>query len=142
MSSCNALVRTPEDRLYVRRCQQGVAAALLIYIACWQLSLHLGRTPLGYAANVVGSTAFFGELVAAGLLTMKRLDEFQRVLMTSSFLWATVIAMFISTVYGMLELHSHGTLPRVPVIAVPGIVILLTALIKLFIFRRHKSPAE
>ena len=142
MSTCNALIRTPEDRRYLRRCQQAVAASLLLYIACSQASLHFGRTPLGFALSALGSIAIFGEIVAVALITMKRLDEFQRVLMIQSFLWATVLTMFASTVYGMLELHSHGELPRCPVIAVPGMQLLFLAFIKLLIFRRHKSPAE
>ena len=142
MSTCNALIRTPEDRLYIRRCQVGAAGCLVLYITCFQASLHFGQTPLGFSLAAIASVGFFGELVAVGLLVMKRLDEFQRILMTQSFVCATVVTMLFATVYGVLELHGHGLIPHVDVLWMPVVLIVLTALTKVLIFRRHKSPAE
>jgi hypothetical protein len=69
-------------------------------------------------------------------------DEFQRVLLTQSFVWATVITMGFATVWGFVETFSHGTVPHFPVILVPAVLSLTTAAAKVFIFRKHKSPAE
>jgi hypothetical protein len=84
----------------------------------------------------------FGEIVALTFLAVRIRDVFQRVLLTQSFLWASVLTMAFATIWGMVELHSHETLPHVPILVVPFLLVILTAAAKLVIFRQHKSPAE
>jgi hypothetical protein len=139
MSECT--IRSA-DRLFRRRCQIAASACLVLYIACSQLSLHAGRGPIGLTLAGLGGAAFFGEVVAIAFLAVRIRDEFQRALLTQSFLWASVLTMALVTVWGFIELHSHDTLPRIPILIVPFLLIVLTAAAKLIIFRQHKSPAE
>jgi hypothetical protein len=142
MSSCNALIRTREDRRFLRRCQIVACAEVSVYVTCEVASLHCGQTPLGFALAVVAGAAIFSELFAVGLIVMKRLDEFQRALMTQAFVWATVLTLFLATLYGFLELNGRGLFPKPSLLFVPVVLIVLTALMKVIVFRRHRSPAE
>ena len=132
----------PADLQYRRRCQITASAALVLYIGFSQLSLRLGHGPAGLAAAGVGGACFYAELIALGLLAARLRDEFQRILLTQSFLWATLITMGIATVWGFIELHARGNFPHMPVLVIPAILIVLTTAAKLIIFRRHKSPQE
>jgi hypothetical protein len=139
MSECTI---RPADRLFRRRCQAVASACLVLYIACSQLSLHAGTGPLGLTLAGLAGASIFGEFVAVTFLVVRIRDEFQRVLLTQSFLWASVLTMAFATIWGMIELHSHDTVPHIPILVVPFILIILTAAAKLIIFRQHKSPAE
>lgn len=139
MSDCTI---RPADRQFRRRCQIAGSACLLLYIACSQLSMHVGRNALGYTLAGLAGASIFGEVVALTFLAVRIRDEFQRVLLTQSFLWASVLSMAFATIWGMIELHNHDTLPHVPILIVPFVLIVLTAAAKLIIFRHHKSPAE
>lgn len=136
MLECN--IRPEQNRRY----QQISAAFFLTYLALSQTLLHLRQGPLRLAVAGVCGAAFFAMLVGAGLRIRAMRDEFQRVLLTQSFVWATVITMGFATVWGFVETFSHGTVPHFPVILVPAVLILTTAAAKVFIFRNHKSPAE
>jgi hypothetical protein len=134
--------KNPADREYRRRCQVIACFSLVFYIAFSQLSLRYPHGVLSLVLAGLAGACFFTELVSLGFLTMRLRDEFQRILLTRSFVWATVITMALSTVWGFVELHSHGTVPHVPILALPAILIFITAAAKLLIFRRYRSPAE
>jgi chromate transport protein ChrA len=139
MSECSS---QPTERQFRRRYRVIGAVCLLLYIASSQLSMYVGRTLPGYILAAFAGAFIFGEIVALTFLAVRIRDEFQRVLLTQSFLWASVLTMAFATIWGMVELHSHETLPHVPILVVPFLLVILTAAAKLVIFRQHKSPAE
>jgi hypothetical protein len=139
MSHCTV---RPADRLFRRRCLVAACLFLVLYLVCSQLSLYVGRGPAGLALAGLAGACFFGELVAVAFLVVRIRDEFQRVLLTQSFVWASVLTTLLATVWGFMELHDHEHLPHIPVLVLPFLLILLTAAAKLVIFRQHKSPAE
>ena len=92
-------------------------------------------------AGIAGAF-YFAFFVVIGVLAMGMRDEFQRVLLTRSFLWATIITMGLTMIWGFVELRSHGTVPHLPVLVLPAVLVAFTAAAKVFFFRQHKSPAE
>ena len=139
MSEC---LVNPANRQYRRRCQIVISISLVCYIAFSQLSQRLGHGTAGLVAAGLGGAAFFAELVALSFLVFRLRDEFQRILLTQSFLWATVITMGIAMIWGFIELHARDEFPHMPVLMIPAILIVLTTAAKLIIFRQHKSPQE
>ena len=136
---CNA-AKNPADRRFRRKCQLAVGLSLALYAASSQASLRLHH---GVAAGIilagVAGAAFFAELLSVGLLTMRLRDEFQRVLLTRSFIWATLITMAFSTIWGFVELHAPGAVPHLDIIWIPMILICVTTAAKLLIFRRYQA---
>ena len=135
-------VRTLADRRYVRRCQIGAGACLLLYVAGSQLVTRTPQGPLATALAVISGLGFFGELVCVGLLTLRKLDEFQRVLMIRSFLWATIVTMGLTTVWGYVELSARRSIPRLDFIWIPVLLLCVTAAAKLLIFRHHRADVD
>jgi hypothetical protein len=80
-------------------------------------------------------------LLLAALLVVRSGDEFRRVLLLRSLLWATVVTMGLTCVCGFIEAFSHGQV-RVPVLLVPAFLLTATAAAKLLIFRRHRVSDE
>ena len=138
---CQA-IRNPADRRFARNCQKVTGICLIGYLICVHFVLDkpvsLSRLVL---AGVTG-TFLFALLISSGLLLLRKRDEFQRILLTRSFLWATIITMGFTTIWGFVQLFSRGTLPAFQIIWLPVILICLTAAAKLLIFRHHRSPRE
>jgi hypothetical protein len=139
MSDCTV---RPADRIFRRRCQVAASACLITYIVCSQLSLHVGTGRLGLTLAGLAGASIFGELVAVAFLAVRIRDEFQRILLTQSFLWASLLTMAFVTIWGFIELHGHDSVPHLPILIIPCILIVLTTAAKLIIFRQHKSPVE
>lgn len=97
---------------------------------------------IGLVLSGFAGAAFFAELISVGLLTIHLRDEFQRILLMRSFVWATLITMGLSTIWGFIELHSRGAVPRLHVIWIPMILVSFTAAAKLLIFRQYKPDSE
>jgi hypothetical protein len=132
----------PQDRQFIRRGQVIVCAAVAVYVPASQAATRTESAAIKVPLATLAGLAFFAELVAGGLLVSRKMDEFQRVLLVRSFLWATVVTMGLVTVWGFVDLCSHHTLGRVDIIWVPMVLIGITAAAKLLIFRQYKSPVE
>jgi hypothetical protein len=139
MSECSV---RPADRQFRRRCVGIASSCLVSYIACAQLAMKVGHGPAGMVLAGFAGAFFFAELVTVALLVVRMRDEFQRALLTQSFVWATVVTMAIATVWGFVELHGRDGFPHMPVLLVPALLIVFTTAAKVIVFRRHKSPAE
>lgn len=136
------VVKNPALRHFRRRCQIATGLCLVLYVTCSQASLRIHDGPIGLVLAGVAGAAFFGELISVGLLFTRLRDEFQRTLLLRSFVWATLITMGFATIWGFIELHSHGTVPHLDVIWVPIILVCCTAAAKLLIFRQYRPGSE
>jgi hypothetical protein len=134
--------KTSADRQFRRCCQVIASSCLLLFIICSRLAAQYPNGLLSLVLDGCAGAFFFAELISVGLLILHIRDEFQRILLTRSFLWATVITMGFTTIWGFIELHSHGTVPHLPTIFLPIVLICVTAAAKLLIFRQHRSPVE
>jgi sterol desaturase/sphingolipid hydroxylase (fatty acid hydroxylase superfamily) len=135
-------VKNPADRQFRRKCQVTAGAALLIYVACSQASQRMLDRRFSVVLAGIAGAAFFAELISVGLMVARLRDEFQRVLLMRSFLWATLGTMALTTVWGFMELHGRGQVPHLDVIWVPIILVCAIAAVKVFIFRQHRAVHE
>ena len=138
---CQAVLN-PSAKSFRRKCQIAIASCLVLYMVCSQASLRMHHTLPGVLLSAVAGAAFFGELFSAGLLVFRLRDEFQRILLTRSFLWATVITMGLCTIWGFIDLHPHGTIPHLDLIWIPMILVCLTAVAKLLLFRQYRPGLD
>ena len=138
---CQA-IRNPADRRFARTCQRVTGVCLIGYLTC---AHFIADKPVSLSRLIlagVAGTFFFTLLISSGLLLLRKRDEFQRILLTRSFLWATIVTMGVATIWGFVELFSRGAVPNLPLIWLPVILICVTAAAKLLIFRHHRSPTE
>ena len=135
-------VKSPADRQLRRRCKIAVGVSLVLYVSCSQASLRIHNSPVGLALAGVAGASFFAELVSVGLLITRLRDEFQRALLTRSFIWATLITMAFTTTWGVIELREPGAVPHLDIIWIPIALVCVTAAAKLFIFRQYRPQSE
>jgi hypothetical protein len=135
-------VRNSADRQYRRYCQIAVSLSLVLYIVCSQASLRMHNNRFGLALAGMAGASFFVEILSVGLLVSRLRDEFQRILLTRSFVWATLITMALTTIWGFIELHAKGTLPHLNVLWIPVMLICVTAGAKVLIFRHYRPESE
>lgn len=135
-------ITTVAGKRFKRQCQVATATSLILYLVCSQLSLHLHTGLLSLVLAGLSGAFFFAELVSFGTLVFGIRDEFQRILLTRAFLAASLITMAFTTVWGFVELHAHGSVPHLHLLAIPLMLILLTTAAKVFIFRQYRSPSE
>lgn len=140
MSECAA--RTPADRLLNRRYQRVTAACFLLYLACSQIAQRFPLSPLRLTLAGLSGCFFVAMVIGAGLRILRLRDEFQRILLTRSFVWATVITMAVATVWGFVETFSRGTVGHLPTILLPAILICAMAAAKVLIFRQYRPSGE
>jgi hypothetical protein len=133
--------RNEADRQTRRRYQRAGSLCLLAFFVCFYF-LRPASGPLALLLSGIAGAFYFGLFVSFGLLVVHRFDEFQRILLAQSFIWATVITMSIATIWGFIELGSHNTVPRLPIVFLPILLLCVTAAAKLLIFRQHRSPVE
>jgi hypothetical protein len=138
---CQA-AKSPADRQFRRHCQISTGLSLVVYIACSQAALRIHGNAIGLVLSGFAGAAFFAELVSVGLLTARLRDEFQRTLLMRSFVWATLITMGCTTIWGFIEMHSRGTVPHLDVIWIPMILVCFTAAAKLLIFRHYRPESD
>jgi hypothetical protein len=134
-------VKNPADLKYRRRCQRAASLCLVAYLFCFY-HLRPATGPLSLIVSGIAGAFYFGLFVSLGLMVVRKFDEFQRILLAQSFIWATVITMSITTIWGFIELGSHGAVPRLPIVFLPIFLLCVTAAAKLLIFRQHRSPVE
>ncbi|MGB6132591.1 MAG: hypothetical protein WBG54_12490 [Acidobacteriaceae bacterium] len=135
-------IRNAADRRFRRQCQIATGISLILYMAFSQASIRTHNGPAGLTMAGIAGASFFAELVSVGLLVTRLRDEFQRVLLTRSFVWATLITMALTTIWGFVELHAPRTVPHLNVIWIPMILLVVTAGAKLFIFRQYRPENE
>jgi hypothetical protein len=135
-------VTNDSNRRFRRQCQIAVASSLVLYVTCSQASLRLHNSATGLVLSGLAGAFFFTEVLSFGLLVTRLRDEFQRILLTRSFVWATLITMCVTTIWGFIELHGHGRVPHLNVIWIPMLLICVTAAAKMLIFRQYRPENE
>ncbi len=136
------IIREAADRRFRRQCQIAACISLSLYLACYQASIRIHNGPAALTLAGIAGASFFAELISVGLLVTRLRDEFQRALLTRSFVCATVITMAIATIWGFVELHARDAVPHLNIIWIPIILIVVTAGAKLLIFRQYRLENE
>lgn len=139
MPECSS---TPAKRRFRIRCVAVGFCFIALYLVTFYAVPRPANGPLPLILAGLAGAFYFAFFVTVGVLALGIRDEFQRVLLTRAFLWATIITMGLAMVWGFVELGSHNTVPHLPVLILPALLVAITAAAKVFFFRRHKSPAE
>jgi hypothetical protein len=135
-------IRNPADQRFIRRCQRVTGVSLLSYLTCAHFITDRPVTPTRLLLAGLAGAFFFTLLISSGLVVRRKFDEFQRVLITRSFLWATVITMGFSIIWGFVERFSRGAIPTLSILWIPVTLIVLTAAAKVLIFRQNRFPID
>lgn len=137
--SCRPL--TPEDRRTINRLRRFMFASLLFYFAGNFLTVHYRQGALNLVLGTVTGVCFFSAMALAGAMAYRQMDEFQRILLTRSFLLGTLVTLAGVTVWGYLEAFAAAA-PHwhLQPFAIPGALVVLTALFKVILFRRNRAP--
>ena len=133
--------KNPSHRRLIRLYKLSAIVCVLGYFTCFY-GLRPTTGPLSFVLAGIAGVFYFGLFVSFALIVVRRFDEFQRILLARSFIWATVMTMGLSTVWGFIELGDHNRTPRFPVVFLPIVLLCTTAAAKVFIFRQHRSPSE
>jgi cytochrome bd-type quinol oxidase subunit 2 len=131
-----------KDREFIRKCRRWVGATLLVYLS---LNMAMRKDPPGLTGQVIAGLAgfsFFMLLLLTGLIIARSGDEFRRALLLRSFLWACVGTMLVASVWGFMELFAKDAAPHMPVLLIPALLVVLTAVAKLIAFRRPTAEPE
>jgi hypothetical protein len=135
-------VKSAKDLQFRRKCQMGVGISLLVYVLCSQASARTHGAGASLALAAIAGVALFSELMSVGLLVTRIRDEFQRILLTRSFVWATLITMAFATVWGSMEMRARIAVPHVDIIWIPIIFVCVMAGAKVLIFRQYRPESE
>jgi uncharacterized membrane protein len=134
--------KSSKDLQFRRNCQIGVGISLLVYVLCSQASARTQNAGASIALAAIAGLALFSELMSVGLLTTRIRDEFQRILLTRSFVWATLITMGFATIWGFVELRARTAVPHLDIIWIPLMFVFLMAGAKVLIFRQYRPESE
>lgn len=95
---------SPAQQRYNRRALWLCALyAALLLPATYLLSRHLVTGPLAYVVGVAPALAICALFWAMGLYLVEETDEYLRMLQTRNLLFATAVALSLSTIWGFLE---------------------------------------
>lgn len=134
---------TLEDRRFITWCRRGIGAGFLVYASLNTVLTHW--RPAGISGEIVAGSAgacFFFLLLCFAMMVTRARDEFGRALLLRSLLAGVTGTMFAVLVWGFVEAFSRTPVVHVPIVLVPAVLVLLTALAKLVVFRRYTSEPE
>ena len=90
-------------------------------------------TPLAWAVDLGNGLSMVAMLIAAGVGLARQRDEFQRKLLTEAILWGTGGMLAITTIWGLLEVHT--SIPRMDILLNFPIFLVITGIAKFTLFR-------
>ena len=112
-----------------------MAGMLLVYMALQQTLLRhrLRGIPADAAAGVQGAV-LFGMVVLIGAIARRRSrGTMTGALNAQALLWGSLLTLLAVTVWGFVEMFAPGAVMHVPLLVVPGLLVLLTVLSKLIL---------
>ena len=134
--------RSPEQKRAIVRSRRVSSAALIVFFALSQMLQFMKLGPLRTTIGVIAGLAFCAVIASSGQLVWISSDEFRRHLLAKSFFAATILTFLFASLWGFAELFSHGTVPHIPLLILPVMLIFLTAAAKVVIFRQHRAPRD
>jgi peptidoglycan/LPS O-acetylase OafA/YrhL len=93
-----------------------------------------------WGLDLVAGVSMVAMLVAAAVGLARQRDEFQRKLLTEAMMWGVGGMLAITTVWGLLEVHT--SIPKMEILMNFPIFMVITAIAKVVIFRRNPVGSE
>jgi peptidoglycan/LPS O-acetylase OafA/YrhL len=133
-STCSHTL-TRAERLRIMR---PFSVLFLVYMLFYMALIFIKPvkdTPLAWALDLGNGVSMVAMLIAAAIGLARQRDEFQRKLLTQAMIWGIGGMLAITTVWGLLEVHT--SIPRMDVLLNFPIFIVITAIAKVTLFRRN-----
>jgi hypothetical protein len=129
-----------EDRAQLRKLRQQTVGMLIVFSGANALHLYGSHAHGAVAAvqAVVQGVTFTALLMLLWAIAIRSGDEYRRTLLWRSLTCGTAATAGLCTVWGYMELNGVSV-PRVPLLMVPFLLIITTTMAKLVVFRRERS---
>ena len=139
LATCSAPM-TRKERL---RSMRPFYALFLVYMLFYFVMIYSKpswNSPLAWALDLGDGISMVAMLIAAAIGIAKQRDEFQRKLLTQAMIWGVGGMLAITTIWGLLEVHT--SIPQLNILYNFPIFIVITAIAKLTLFRRNPAGEE
>lgn len=134
----------PAARLQeVRGLRKWLAVSTAIFLPL--NTLNFVRPMHGVTGIVIAALAgigFFAMISLGFTILMRTSDEFRRLMLTRSVLWATGITLGLVSIYGYVDLLHPEAFPRIPLLVIPVAFIFIMTAAKLLVFRQHRVISD
>jgi peptidoglycan/LPS O-acetylase OafA/YrhL len=138
LNSCS-----PSSRAERIRVMRPFYALFTLYMLIYMVTMFVKPTkdtPLAWALDLGTGISMVAMLIAAAVGMARQRDEFQRKLLTEAMIWGTGGMLAITSIWGLLEVHT--SIPRMDILFNFPIFITITAIAKVALFRRNAAGAE
>jgi hypothetical protein len=118
-------------------------ALFLIYMLFYVtliFSKPIKDSPLAWILGLGNAISMVAMLIAAAICLARQRDEFQRKLLTQSMIWGIGGMLAITTIWGLLEVHT--SIPQMDVMLNFPIFVIITAIAKVTLLRRNPASEE
>jgi peptidoglycan/LPS O-acetylase OafA/YrhL len=139
ISTCSPTL-TRAERLRVMRPFYALFTIFMLFDFVTMFIKPVKDTPLAWTLDLGTGISMVAMLIAAAVGLARQRDEFQRKLLTQAMIWGTGGMLAITTVWGLLEVHT--SIPRMDVLVNFPIFIAITAIAKVTLFRRVPVSEE
>jgi hypothetical protein len=131
---------TRAERLRIMRPFYVLFAIFMCFYFLMLFAKPVKDTPLAWAVDLGSGVSMVAMLIAAAVGVAKQRDEFQRKLLTQAMIWGIGGMLGITTVWGLLEVHT--SIPRMDILLNFPIFVIITAIAKVTLFRRNPVTEE
>jgi hypothetical protein len=115
----------------------------MIYM-CFSYALTFAKperdSPTAWAVDLGAGVSMVAMLIAAAVGLARQRDEFQRKLLTEAIMWGTGGMLAITSIWGLLEVHT--SIPKVDILVNFPIFVVITGIAKVALFRRNATVEE
>jgi hypothetical protein len=126
---------TAEDRAAILQLRKAMVVLLIVFLGVQAVMRMRLSGAAGMTVAVLAGACFCGIMGVAWAVVLRSADEYRRVLLQRSVMWALGLTLGAVTVCGYVEVGMRTSL-HVPLLAVPLCFVMLTAAMKLVVFRR------
>lgn len=138
ISECSSLTRAER-----RRAMRPFFVLFTLYMLFYTVTIStkpVRDTPLAWALDLGTGVSMVAMLIAAAVGLARQRDEFQRKLLNEAMIWGVGGMLSITTIWGLLEMHT--SIPRLDVLVNFPIFVIITAIAKVTLFRRNAASEE
>ena len=138
LDGCSPLTR--KERI---RAMRPFYALFLVYMLFYTLSISykpVKDSPLAWGFDLGAGISMVAMLLSAAIGLARQRDEFQRMLFTKAMIWGIGGMLSITTIWGLLEVHT--SIPRMDVLVNFPIFVIITTIAKVTLFRRNAAGDE
>ncbi len=135
---------TTDDRLAIARLRGWLATVLAVFLGMVAVNASSGRhgnTRLAVVEAIVSGLGFAGIVVLSWMVVLRSGDEYRRALLSKALTWGVGATVALTSIWGYVE-TAWPAAPRLPMLAVPTVLIFVTTAAKVLVFRRELATKD